>query len=579
MPWKAIYDAGRRGRRILWLAALGATAAAAQPAPTWTLALDGVAEPWPAEASLPADSMAASRMALSLLHARGLFNAVVDSVDVARATAFARSGPVLPVASVRVADLPGALEGAAGEVSRMLVGRPLDSRRLQAAALLLLEAMERQGRPGASVRVVRLAPDSTGGRLELDLAVDPGSPVVLQGIIVHGAARTSPRLVELLSGLSPGTGLRAFDAADIARSLDETGLFASVMPPVLLATGDSTAIVQFVIEDAAPGVFDAALGYQPGRGGGSGALVGTGRLTLVNPFGGGRRFDVLIDRLPGQVSRAELSASDPFFLSWPVEVGGAFSGLQQDSTFGKQTWRLGAAIRLARTLSLTVSGTREVSRPGAAGTEIVGGRQAIPRSDGLFGGIGIRYRSLDRGLSPSRGLVLEMRVERGAYSRRATEVSEQGDTTRVSVRTRAERLTASGRAFLPVGRSWVAVTGVDAALLVSDVVDRTDLFRIGGARSLRGYDEDRFEGSAAGRGVAEIRRLLDLRSYAFVFADFGFVDTPAGLGPAPGLRFRPGYGFGLQLDTAAGLVTATYGFNPEDGPTNGRIHVAFSFGL
>ena len=130
---------------------------------------------------------------------------------------------------------------------------------------------------------------------------------------------------------------------------------------------------------------------------------------------------------------------------------------------------------------------------------------------------------------------------------------------------------------MPLRSQWVAVFGVDASVLVSDVVDRSDLFRLGGARSLRGYDEDRFEGRAAGRVLAEIRRLIDLRSYAFAFVDLGFVDQAAGTDE--GLGLWPGYGLGMQLDTAAGLITLTYGFNAEDGPASGRIHLAFSFGL
>jgi len=42
-----------------------------------------------------------------------------------------------------------------------------------------------------------------------------------------------------------------------------------------------------------------------------------------------------------------------------------------------------------------------------------------------------------------------------------------------------------------------AVGGVDVLVLLSDIVDESDLFRFGGANSLRGYDE------------AEYRILLD----------------------------------------------------------------------
>jgi outer membrane translocation and assembly module TamA len=109
---------------------------------------------------------------------------------------------------------------------------------------------------------------------------------------------------------------------------------------------------------------------------------------------------------------------------------------------------------------------------------------------------------------------------------------------------------------------------------------RSDLFRFGGATSLRGYDEDRFLGRVVGRALIEYRFLMDRESFAYAFVDVGFVDRPE----TPDLTssesgLHPGYGLGIQFRTAVGLVNVSAALNPESGPTDARIHAGLSFGL
>ena len=141
MRTRAIYEGGRRAIPVL--VALAATAASAQPVGPWTLRVDGIDEPWPAESVLPSDSSSAAGIGLSILHARGFFGAVIDSVS--SGTAYGRSGPVMTVGRVSVSGLPEMRLALRDEVQDGLIGRRLDSRRLQDAAIRLLEAMEREG--------------------------------------------------------------------------------------------------------------------------------------------------------------------------------------------------------------------------------------------------------------------------------------------------------------------------------------------------------------------------------------------------------------------------------------------------
>jgi len=114
----------------------------------------------------------------------------------------------------------------------------------------------------------------------------------------------------------------------------------------------------------------------------------------------------------------------------------------------------------------------------------------------------------------------------------------------------------------------------------SDTYDRSDLFRLGGANTLRGYDEDQFLGHIVGRLLFEYRYQIDRESFAYVFSDLGFVATPALSDASAQRQWKPGYGVGIQVSTDLGLIRASYGLNPDDArPLNGRIHLGLSFGL
>ena len=337
--------------------------------------------------------------------------------------------------------------------------------------------------------------------------------------------------------------------------------------PKLSLAPDTGAVLTFPLRAASPGAFDLVLGFLPADDTGGGvSLVGNGHIELNNLFGAGRRLSLRLDRLPGSVSSADFSVSDPFLFGLPVGVEAAFSGLQQDSAYTKH--RLGgeAEVRLLRYMSAFASLNRESTRPGAAGWS------EVARSDAWFVGAGVRLRRIDDPLTPTRGQEAELVVESGRRVLDDSALPVQDATSWVD----QERVRFSGRAYRAAGVRHILVLGADAAAVLSGVVDQSDLLRFGGANSLRGYDEDRFLARTAVRGLLEYRYLLDARSYAFAFFDAGYVEMPT-----PGDRidsdvhrgFYPGYGIGMRFDTRLGMVSASYALSRESGLASGRVHV------
>ena len=120
--------------------------------------------------------------------------------------------------------------------------------------------------------------------------------------------------------------------------------------------------------------------------------------------------------------------------------------------------------------------------------------------------------------------------------------------------------------------------GREALFLRSNEFDVSDLFRFGGATSLRGYDEEQFPVSFATRLLLEYRYQLDRASYGFVFFDLGYIERSETINLEPLRGFKPGYGVGFQVGTDLGLINLSLAANPDE-PTGVRAHLGLSIGL
>ena len=589
---------------IVWIVGwpLAAPAQVSQPgvpeAPaawSWRAVVEGTPTPLPDLSAGPDSLSAVAARLLSDLRAEGYLFAHLDSarVDSARhgraaptIDLFLQRGPEVEVAHVRIAGASGLDSTALAQSLDTRPGRPFRKAALDADIQALLDRYDRAGYGLARIHEpeIRLLPaegPDEAPRLAVTLRVEEGRPLVLEDIELPERARTSPAYAARLLELRLGQPLASFDAEAAVRMLEEAGHYRRVGPPALRVLTDSTAVLVLDVEEEPPGAFDLVVGYLPSTaGGGGGSVVGNGHLLLRNLFGQGRIVSARLDRLPGQVSTVEARVADPYLFGTPFGAEVAFEGVQQDSTYSKQHYAAEVSYGLPGGLHVFATFSREATRPGQAGNRAVAGRPRIPRADALFTGLGVRYRRVDRRVNPRRGFVLETNYERGRKEQALVR-----DTLAERTALRQERLTATARAYLPTFVRQLVAVGLDARFLTSPAYDESDLFRFGGATTLRGYNESRFRGHLVARALAEYRFQLDRTSYAFAFFDLGYVRAPD-LPEATGQPdysiddgVHTGYGIGLQFSTNLGLVGVSYAIGQEQSPTKGRVHVGLSFGL
>ena len=554
---------------------LVATSATAQTAPeTWRIRSERAADSL--DAVTASDSAEAVGRVLETLRGRGFVYARVDSVrgTSVYVTRGARAD-VRTIAWVGV-DGVGRLDGDWNTRE----GSPFGAEALQRDLRRSADRLLAQGFSRAEL-VPRLSLHPDG--VDLTIEVTPGVRARFAGVELVGGRNASRPLATRLSGRRVGSPFSPLDETALRRELEATGLFESIGEAGLVLDREGRLLVRVPVREGPPGSFDLVFGYLPPADGSPGGVVGSGRLSLRNPFGGGRRVDVALDRTPGLVSAFDVALSDPFVAGLPVRVTAAFSGYGRDSTFSRQRVRAVAGTRLARGLEVSVSVSRDAVAPGAYGATLVEGTSRITRSSGVFLGVGLAYRALDAPLNPRRGLSLDVTAEQGRRRRRPDPATGLASTS-----PEQRRIGVRARLFVPTVARHTAVLGADGDVVqterdptagTSGVEGEGELVRFGGATSLRGYDEDAFVGRVVGRVFGEYRVLLGPQTYAFGFADLGYVDRPD-LPGRPGQRqTAPGYGVGVQLRTGLGLATVTYALNPDVPAGRGKVHVGLSVGL
>lgn len=470
----------------------------------------------------------------------------------------------------------GRAEALLADVDSQL-GEPFHPSILADDARRMVRSLVDDGFTLAQVRIRRLDLSPGDSSLSVVLSVDLGSALVLDSVRVRGADVRSS-VAQKLIGHEVGEALIGYDPQRVRARLEASGLFASVDSIRLYIREGRLASLLVDAEAPAPGAFDLVLGVVPDAGGGS-SLVGSGFLSLLSPFGLGHRYLLRLDRQPGRTSRAEASAELPYLPWVPFGLAFGFEGIQQDSTLSTQRLR-GEVTYGSPAWQVFGSVSRETTKPGVGGVRLVGGRQQIAQSSVTFVGGGFRADRRDRRISPRRGLLAELRVERGDR-RRSFGLLVDGSETRQREQASQDRATASLRLFASPLSRVVLVTGGEGYLLRSNAYEVGELFRIGGTRTLRGYPDDRFRARQAVRLLGETRLLLDQTSYLYLFFDAAWLDQPTtSQAEVSGLSgFYPGYGGGIQFETPLGLMNASYAASRESGLSDGQVHVGLSFGL
>jgi len=432
----------------------------------------------------------------------------------------------------------------------------------------LLQQYERKGYPLSKIAVqnVSFVDSADEMSVTVQLHIDEGKALRISEIHIEGNKTTKDYVIMREARVRENELFRSDLPERIKRRLDHLQLFSSVSLPELYLTEAEQAGLLVRVVEGKQNNFDGVLGYVPSTAsGGNGYITGLVNISLRNLFGTGRKLSVRWYQETASSQETELHYFEPWIVSYPVNAQLGFFQRKQDSTFVRMQYDIATDLMITEEFSVGISFSQNNVYP----TERYDGSKAIAESKTTSWGVSIRYDSRDNPTTPTNGILYSTEYQTG------TKQTLSSDAFPIGSRSTTRRVVFDLSYYLSPFLRQVIATELHLRDFSNDHADVSDLFRLGGATTLRGYQEGQFLGSRLLWTNLEYRFLVTPLSFFYVFLDFGYIVQPAfaATDGKASEQSKVGYGIGVRMDSALGLIGVSIALGEGDTFSTAKIHI------
>lgn len=348
--------------------------------------------------------------------------------------------------------------------------------------------------------------------------------------------------------------------------LRKLNFFKSISKPTYYINSKDEGILQLKVEEKNTNSFDGILGYVPSTTEGeSGYFTGFVNIGLRNLFGTGRGFSIKWHQENSLSQELELKYLEPWIFNQPFNLNVQFFQRKQDSSYVRRI--IGGDIEFLATENISASFIFESESiiPTISVSSVI-----FPKSSSINTGLELKLDYRDDIYSPKSGSYFATKYKYRAKSIDNFENNDNMSSTKVNF----NYYELDFGFYYQVFPSQVLALGLHAKAIDSDNFDLTDLFQFGGTNTLRGFRENQFIGNKILWSNLEYRFLLSESSYLFTFFDAGYylIDENISQNISKQSDYKNGYGLGISLETALGIMRVSYAFAEGGSISNGLIH-------
>jgi len=438
----------------------------------------------------------------------------------------------------------------------------------------VLDHFENAGHPFARVIIssITFEFDSSDAIYHADifLKLERSNESIIDKIEISGNDDTKDFVILREINFRPGERYSYKKIKDIPRKLNRLRFFDPVNEPTYYLNSKNEGILKITVRERQTNNFDGVVGYVPGSKDEKGYVTGLVNVSMRNLLGTGRAAAVRWQKIDRYSQELGLRYLEPYIFGFPFNIQADFYQKQQDTTF----------VQRKVNGSIEYLATEEISFAFIFGTESV-----IPTlsekpvftvyNSSLFTtGVNVKIDTRDDPYAPTEGLLF---INSYSYSRKNIHGPAEFITPKLNTKTSLQRIVIDFNIYYELFKRQIVALGLHGKELQGPLLEISDLFRLGGTNSLRGYRENQFLGSRIFWSNTEYRLLLTQRTFAFLFFDTGYYLRKGDelLKVEENSAFKIGYGLGINLETGLGILAVSYALAKGETFSEGKIH----FGL
>lgn len=193
-------------------------------------------------------------------------------------------------------------------------------------------------------------------------------------------------------------------------------------------------------------------------------------------------------------------------------------------------------------------------------------------------GFQYRYAKVDYMLNPSKGILLKSNISSGFKKYNQPTSVPDSAFTEYNSPNRVIEGEFQANIFIPISSVFVCMIGSQNKYLHGESMFENEMYKIGGANSLRGFNEKSIYASAYSINTIELRLLFDKQSNLYAFYDQAYYQNNS---VSENLSDTPyGFGLGMDISNKNSVFRISYALGKQfDNPilfTNGKVHFGYS---
>ncbi|MBL7944382.1 MAG: BamA/TamA family outer membrane protein [Flavobacteriales bacterium] len=413
-----------------------------------------------------------------------------------------------------------------------------------------LQRLENNGFPFAQAGVERI--QLRDSLFDVTFSIVPGPLVRWDSIVVKSASPLPARYLRNYITFKKGEPYSELWLSGLPKKLREIPFVRPLRAPEALFHA-SGATLYLWLEKKKANFFNGVLGVQPNENTGKINLTGDVELKLVNSLNSGEELHLNWRKLQSETQDLSLRASVPYLFALPIGTEGQLKIYRRDTSFTSVKSSL-ALIHLLGGQSHVrafVEGNRTNRLSSLASTN------ALANVNATWYGLGLVIEKLDYRYNPRSGQLFRLEGAAGTKEVRPGVGTEAAQTTNMGT----YRMEAAAEKYLPTWRLQTIRLALAGAGQWADSLYENEAYRLGGLRTMRGFDDESINATLWSVFTCEYRILPEENTCFYLFTDIGWyeyagndrfvTDTPIG------------YGAGVNFETAAGIFTFNYALGQQ----------------
>lgn len=454
-------------------------------------------------------------------------------------------------------------------------GKILSEKNISNLAETVLDYYENNGYPFASFRLDSIK--IKNNRLEAAMRVEKNKLYKTDSIILKGDIKISKNYLFNYLSLKEGELYNEKLISSIDKKIQELSFIELIKPTEVVFTQNQCYVYVYIKEKKAS-QFNGIIGLLQDAGTGKMTVTGDVRIRLKNSLHAGELFDLNWRKLNNDIQDLKINVNYPFLFKTPFGTDLLFKLYRKDTTFLELSQNAGLLYQLQGGNFIKVSVNYQSSV--LLNPEMFSEYTVLPDFadvKSLLYGIGSKYEKLDYRINPSKGFSLEADMRAGNKTIKKNLFLDPAVYENITLKTMKYFVTFSGDYYVSPVKRLVVRLGNQTAWTENENLFINELFRLGGLKTLRGFNEESLFASFYTINTAEIRFLLEQNSNVYVFYDHCyyerkmqnsyFHDTPMG------------FGAGISFQTKPGIFSLNYALGSEQGNPiqlrSAKIHFGF----